>query len=248
MRIELLAAAMLAIPLFSTALPASAADVTVSAAASLTNGFRELAQAFEAAHPGNKVLLNFAASDPLVQQIAQGAPVDVFASADQEAMDRAGKLNLLAGGTRRDFASNTVVLIVPLASTIGKLADLHGAERLTTGNPASVPIGRYTREALTQAGLWQALAPKFVFGTSVRQSLDYVARGEVEAGFVYPTDVLAQKDKVRAVLTLPTTTPVRYPLAVIANAPQPVLARQFADFAASPAGQAVLARHGFGKP
>ncbi|GGY61988.1 molybdate ABC transporter substrate-binding protein [Pseudoduganella albidiflava] len=227
---------------------AGAADVTVSAAASLTNAFKELAQSFEVAHPGNRVLLNFAASDPLVQQIAKGAPVDVFASADQEAMDKAENLKLLAPGTRRDFASNTVVLVVPLDSRITSLADLAGARRLTTGNPASVPIGRYSREALSKANLWQGLEPKFVFATSVRQSLDYVARGEVDAGFVYATDVLAQKDKVKAVATIPTATPVRYPIAVVANAPQPALARQFAGYVASGTGQAILAKHGFGKP
>lgn len=234
----------------AAALPlmAGAADLTVSAAASLTNAFRELAQAFEATHPGNKVLLNLAASDPLVQQIAQGAPVDVFASADQEAMDKAQQQGLLAAGTRRDFASNTVVLVVPAGSRIAALGDLQSAARLTTGNPASVPIGRYTRQALEQAGLWQALQPKFVFGTSVRQSLDYVARGEADAGFVYATDVMAQKDKVRAVLTLPTPTPVRYPIAVIATAPQARLARQFTDYTMSAAGQAILAKYGFGKP
>ncbi|WP_338770508.1 molybdate ABC transporter substrate-binding protein [Massilia sp. METH4] len=241
---KFLAAALLA------ALPilASGADITVSAAASLTNAFKELAQSFEAAHKGDKVLLNFAASDSLVQQIAKGAPVDVFASADQEAMDKAERLKLLAPGTRRDFASNTVVLVVPAASRIASLADLANAQRLTTGNPASVPIGRYTQEALTKAGLWAGLQGKFVFGTSVRQSLDYVARGEADAGFVYATDVQAQKDKVKAVATVPTATPVRYPIAVIANAPQPKLARRFADYAASSTGQAILVKHGFGKP
>lgn len=229
-------------------LAAGAADVTVSAAASLTNAFRELAQAFEAAHPGDKVLLNFAASDPLVQQIAKGAPVDVFASADQDAMDKADGLKLLAAGTRHDFVSNSVVLIVPTASSVKSLADLNTVNRITTGNPASVPIGRYTQEALEKAGLWQALQPKFVFGTSVRQSLDYVARGEADAGFVYATDVMAQKDKVKAVQTIPTATPVRYPIAVLANAPQPKLAREFATYAASAPGQAILAKYGFGKP
>jgi molybdate transport system substrate-binding protein len=238
----------------AAALPAaaSAADVTVSAAASLTNAFRELAQAFEAAHPGDKVLLNFAASDPLVQQIAKGAPVDVFASADQEAMDKAEALKLLAPGTRRDFVTNTVVVVVPTASALkpATLADLDvpAVQRLTTGNPASVPIGRYAKDALTKAGVWARLEPKFVYGGSVRQSLDYVARGEVDAGFVYATDVMAQKDKVRAVLTVPTTAPVRYPVAVLAGAPQPQLARSFAQYVLSPAGQAILGKHGFTRP
>jgi len=231
---------------------ASAAEVTVSAAASLTNAFRELAQAFEAAHPGDKVLLNFAASDPLVQQIAKGAPVDVFASADQEAMDKAEALTLVAAGTRRDFVANTVVLIVPAASAFkpATLADLDvpSVQRLTTGNPASVPIGRYAKDALAKAGVWTRLESRFVYGASVRQSLDYVARGEVDAGFVYATDVMAQKDKVRAVLTVPTVAPVRYPIAVLAGAPQPALARSFVQYTLSAPGQAILAKYGFVRP
>lgn len=246
MRRKLLCAAFVAV----MPLAAGAAEITVSAAASLTNAFKELADAFAVAHPGDKVLLNFAASDPLVQQIAKGAPVDVFASADQDAMDKAEGLKLLAPGSRRDFVSNSVVLVVPIASKITGLADLKqpAIKRLTTGNPASVPIGRYAQEALEKAGLWQTLAPKFVFGASVRQSLDYVARGEADAGFVYATDVMAQKDKVKAIVTVPTTTPVRYPVAVLANAPQPALARAFADYTQSAAGQAILAKYGFGKP
>lgn len=244
MRQKILATALVAvIPMF-----ANAAEVTVSAAASLTNAFKELALAFEATHPHDKVLLNFAASDPLVQQIAKGAPVDVFASADQEAMDKAENLKLISAGSRRDFVSNSVVLIVPTNSKIASPVELKGVARLTTGNPASVPIGRYTQEALSQMGLWQALESKFIFGTSVRQSLDYVARGEVDAGFVYATDALVQKEKVKTVATLPTRTPVRYPIAVIANAPQPSLAREFVDYAASSAGYAILAKYGFGKP
>jgi len=236
----------------SAAIPARAAEITVSAAASLTNAFRELAQSFAEANPGERVLLNFAASDPLVQQIAKGAPVDVFASADQEAMDKADKLKLLAPGTRKDFATNTVVLVVPAASTlkVAALADLNtsGVQRLSTGNPASVPIGRYAKEALTQAGVWAQVEGKFVYGASVRQSLDYVARGEVDAAFVYATDVMAQKDKVKVVLNVPTASPVTYPIAVLAGAPQPQLARRFAAYALSPAGQAILVKYGFGRP
>jgi molybdate transport system substrate-binding protein len=229
---------------------ASAADITVSAAASLNNAFREAASAFEAAHPGDKVLLNFGASDALVAQIAKGAPVDVFASADQEAMDRAQPY--LAEGSRRDFASNRLVVAVPANSTLQwrTLADLGqpGVKRLTTGTPASVPAGRYSRSALEKAGLWSALEPKFVFATNVRQALDYVARGEVDAGLVYQTDVLSQIDKVRSVLAVPTTTPINYPLAVVRGAPNAAGARAFADFISSAGGQAILARYGFGKP
>jgi molybdate transport system substrate-binding protein len=231
---------------------AAAAEITVSAAASLGNAFKEAAQAFEAAHPGDKVLLNFAASDALVAQMAKGAPVDVFAAADQEAMDKAQALELVLPATRRNFVSNSVVLVVPIGSALqlSKLDDLRqpAITRLTTGNPASVPIGRYARAALSKAGLWSVLEPKMVWGTSVRQSLDYVARGEADAGLVYATDVAAQAGKVKAAFTVATDTPVTYPLAVLKAAPNAQGARQFADFLLSAAGQTILARHGFGHP
>lgn len=234
------------------ALSASAADITVSAAASLTNAFRELSQAYEAAHPGDKVLLNFAASDALVQQIAKGAPVDVFASADQDAMDKAESRHLLAPGTRKNFAGNTLVVIVPGASTLPlkSLADLTlpAVAKVTMGNPAGVPIGRYSKHALEKAGLWSAVEPKLILATSVRQSLDYVARGEVDAGFVYLTDVGAQKDKVKVALQVPTDEPVTYPIAALHGAPNAAGARAFLSYVQAPAGQAILARYGFGKP
>jgi molybdate transport system substrate-binding protein len=229
---------------------APAADITVSAAASLNNAFREAAAAYESTHPGDKVLLNFAASDALVAQIAKGAPVDVFASADQEAMDRAQPH--LAPGSRRNFASNRLVVAVPFGSMLElrTLADLRqpALQRLTTGNPASAPVGRYTKGALEKAGLWGELEAKFVFGTNVRQSLDYIARGDVEAGLVYQTDVASQAEKVRTAMVVPTTTPITYPLAVTRAAPNAAGARAFADFILSARGQAILARHGFGKP
>lgn len=246
--LRILTAAILATA-FATA---SATDITVSAAASLTNAFKEIGAAYEKEHGGDKVLFNFAASDPLVQQIAKGAPVDVFASADQDAMDKAESLKLLAPGSRRNFVTNSLVLIAPANSKLALkgIADLQRAAvtRVTMGNPASVPVGRYAKQALEQAKLWAAVEPKAIFGTSVRQSLDYVARGEVDAGFVYATDAIVQKDKVQVIATVPTATPVSYPIAAIAAGPQPAAGRKFVDYVLTPAGQAILARHGFGRP
>jgi len=241
-----------AVALMALGSAASAAEVTVSAAASLTNAFKEIGAAFEKEHAGDKMLFNFAASDPLVQQIAKGAPVDVFASADQDAMDKADSLKLLAPGSRKNFASNSLVLIAPHGgkAPVKGVADVAqaGVARITIGNPASVPVGRYTKAALEHAKLWAAVEPKLILGASVRQCLDYVARGEVDAGFVYATDAAIVKDKVTVVATVPTETPVTYPIAVIATGPQAALGRKFADYVLSPAGQAVLAKHGFGRP
>jgi molybdate transport system substrate-binding protein len=231
---------------------AAATDITVSAAASLTNAFKELSQAYEAAHPGDKVLLNFAASDALVAQIAKGAPVDVFASADQDAMDKAEQQQLLAAGSRKNFVSNSLVLIVPAASTlpVKSLPDLRlpAVAKITMGNPAGVPVGRYAKQALEKAGLWAAVEPKLIYGASVRQSLDYVARGEADAGFVYATDALLMKGKVKVALPVPTETPVLYPIAAVRTAPNAAGAGKFLAFAQAPAGQAILTKYGFGRP
>ncbi len=240
-------AAVLSIPF-----TAHAADLTVSAAASLTNAFRDLGPLFEAAHPGTKVQFNFAASGPLLQQIAKGAPADVFASADQETMDQAQGANLILPTSRHDFVTNSLVVIVPAgASRVPKaVADLAQPEfaRIAIGLPASVPVGRYTKAVLEAAGLWPKIEPKMIGADSVRQALDYVARGEVDAGFVYSTDAAIMPDKVKVALTVPTTRPIVYPVAVVAASANVPLATQFVAFLATPPAQAVLAKYGFGKP
>ena len=226
--------------------------LTVSAAASLTQAFQAIGQAYEKAHPGSKITFNFAASGPLLAQIQQGAPVDVFASADQETMNRAATAKLLADGTRADFAHNTLVVIVPssAAKAPQALPDLAGVgfKRIATGTPTTVPAGRYTMEAVQKAGLTGALQPRWIFGESVRQVLNYVARGEVDAGFVYRTDALVERDKTRIAFTAPTTTPVRYPIAAIAASKNAEGAQQFIRFVRSPAGGEILERFGFSKP
>jgi len=225
-----------------------AEDFTVSAAASLTNAFNEIGKAYELAHPGNRVIFNFAASDVLLKQIEQGAPADAFASADEVTMDRAAAAALIDAATRRDFAANALVLIVPAgAEQPARLSELTAAafRHVAIGNPDSVPAGRYARQALIEAGLWEGLQGKLVQAQNVRQALDYVARSEAQAGFVYATDAATQKAKVTVALTLPTSTPVRYPLAVVRSSAHAAQARAFIDFVSSPAGQASLQRHGF---
>ena len=240
--------------LFALALPlsASAAELTVSAAASLTNAFKEVAAQFEKAQPGATVRLNFAASGTLLQQMAQGAPVDVFASADQATMDKAASQNLIDAATRRDFAANSLVLITPVQDgpAIASLQDLAGdpVKRIAVGKVATVPVGRYTQQALESARLWSALEPKFVQADSVRQVLDYVSRGEVDAGFVYRTDAAVMQDKVKIALTATGHTPVTYPVAVLRESGQKDLAVKFVDFLGGAAAQEVLGRYGFGKP
>lgn len=242
------------LPIVLWCLPAvaCAGDLVVSAAASLTDAFQAVGTAYEARHPGTHVVFNFAASDVLLQQIDNGAPVDVFASADEKAMDRAVAATLVDPPTRNDFASNALVLIVPADSRlpIAGPADLRdgAVRRVAFGDPASVPAGRYTRAALERLGLWDVVSAKSVLAENVRQGLDYVSRGEVEAGFVFATDATIAKGRVNVVATVPTPAPIRYPLAVVNGAAHGAEARAFEAFVLSADGAAILRRFGFGPP
>ena len=245
-------AALAALVLSATATTALAADLTVSAASSLTNAFKDIAQGYEAQHPGTKVLLNFGASGALLQQMAKGAPVDVFASADQETMDKAQKEGLVNAADRKDFVRNKLVLIVPAdAKTLpSHLNDLTqaGYARVAIANPASVPVGRYSQTALEAAKLWTAMQPKAVNTQNVRQSLDYVARAEVDAGFVYATDAAIMKDKVKVAFEVPLATAILYPIAKTAASSNALEATSFINYLATPAAQDILGKYGFAKP
>jgi len=231
---------------------ARANELTVCAASSLAQAFREVAAPFEAAVPGARVRLNFGASGALLQQVARGAPCDVLAVADLETMERAQALGLVDAAARRNFASNRLVVVVPLGQGAAPqaLADLARPEfrRIAVGLPGSVPAGRYAQDALAAAGLWQALESRVVGAASVRQALDYVARGEVDAGFVYATDAALMPERVRMAFVVPGTRTVLYPVAPVAASPSPALARRFAEYVAGSQARAVLARHGFGLP
>jgi molybdate transport system substrate-binding protein len=225
-------------------------ELIVSAAASLTNAMKEAAGQFETTHPGTKVLCNFAASGSLLQQMAHGAPVDVFAAADQKTMNQAQEKGLILPASRKNFVSNNLVLIVPLGSplALGDLQDLTkpAVKRVSVGNPATVPAGRYTKEALVKAGLWDQLSPKFIMAESVRQVLDYVGRGEVDTGFVYSTDAAIARGKVKVMRTVEGHAPILYPLAITAATEKKALAQSFLDFILSPAAQEIFKKYGFG--
>ncbi len=242
--------ALVAALLCSVAIPAQ--ELTISAAASLTSAFQAVGKAYEQAHPGRKLIFNFAASGPLLAQIEQGAPVDVFASADQQTMDRAAKDNLLAEGTRANFARNTLAVIVP-ASALQTPSDLKalggaGYQRIATGSPATVPVGRYTMDAVQLAGVAGVLEPRWIYGESVRQVLNYVTRAEVDAGFVYHTDALLEPKKTRIAFTAPTSTAVSYPMAVVAASKNAAAGKNFIAFVRGAEGQKILERFGFSQP
>ncbi|MGS1115570.1 molybdate ABC transporter substrate-binding protein [Castellaniella sp. UC4442_H9] len=233
-------------------IPAQADEVMVSAAASLTNAFKDLAAQYQSAHPGERILTTFGASDVVLRQIIEGAPADVFASADQKAMDKAQAAGVIDPATRVNFVRNEVVLIVPMRDPhrIESLSDLgkRGVDRIALGNPVSVPVGRYTLAALEKAGLWTTVRAHQILGQNVRQVLSYVERGEVDAGFVFATDAALMKDKVRVVQVVATPTPVVYPIALVHREGRSASAPEFLKYVLSDAGRAVLRRYGFSRP
>lgn len=232
--------------------PAFALDVTVSAAASLRDAFTEIARAFEQANPPHRVLLNTGASGQLLQQMSRGAPVDVFASADQDTMDRADKQKLILPATRANFARNRLVVAIAIdgAAQPRSIADLGAADvqRIAIGNPDSVPAGRYAKGALTAAGQWETLKPKFVNTQNVRQALDYVARGEADAGFVYLTDALLLASRVKVAFEVTTSEPVVYPIAVVKGGGAERVGQMFVQFVQTEPARKILRKYGFEQP
>lgn len=232
--------------------PVHASEVVVSAAASLTNAFKHLATQFEQEHSGIKILYSFAASDVLAQQIVNGAPVDVYASADQAAMDKAVEAGVIDAPSRQDFVRNEVVLIVPAQGhhPITSIDDLVSkpVTRIAFGNPETVPAGRYTQAALEQSDHWDLVKGNQILGQSVRQVLDYVARGEVDAGFVFATDAAIMPDRVTVVDVLTSPVPVLYPVALVKRDGRSDDAAMLLDYILSDKGQAILQSYGFTRP
>lgn len=224
--------------------------ITVSAAASLTNAFTDMGAQFVKENPGTNVTFNFESSGSLRMQIEGGAPVDVFASADEKQMDILGNKSLIDNSSRKDFTHNSLVLIVPANSALNitNITDLTNpkVQKIGIGNPDTVPVGNYTKTALTEAGLWSQLANKTVPGEDVRQVLTYVERGEVDAGFVYSTDAkIADPGTIKVVTNVPVSTPVTYPIAVVSASNHKETAQKFLNFVTGTEGQNILKGYGF---
>jgi molybdate transport system substrate-binding protein len=233
---------------------AEAQEVIFSVAISMKDAVEELGRGFAASRPGLVVRHNFGSSGELQKQIEAGAPVDLFISAAQRQMDELQQRNLIVATSRRSFARNVLTVVKPSDSALdlAKPADLLDprVRRIVIGNPKTVPVGQYAEESLKALGLWAGLHARLVFAENVRQALDYVARGEVDAGFVYTTDVALRGARVKEAFRPPEDTyrPVVYPVAVVAGSRHAVVAQAFIDLLVSREGQIVLARFGFQPP
>lgn len=251
-RSSLIAAIALLITL-GPALAAGPGDtVTVSAAISLRDVLDEI-WSFPAPGRHVRMVLNTAGSGTLLRQILQGAPVDLFISASPDELDRLEEDGLLLPGTRTTVAANSLVTIFPAeVDPPGQFR--HLAEdrfrRIAIGNPRTVPAGRYARQALESSGLWPRLQDRLVFAESVRQVVEYVARGDVDAGVVYRTDAARFRTRVVAGPEPPAGScrPVRYQAAVLADAPSPAAAGELLERLLAPEGRRRFRVHGFSVP
>lgn len=230
--------------------------IIVSAASSLTDVLQALKPAAEA-YVGASVMFNFGASGALRKQIEEGAPADVFFSAAVQDMDQLDKAGLVDRSTRRNVLTNSMVLVSadplsPAASPAEVLALIKGAKVLAVGNPETVPAGRYAIQALKSGGWLTAAEGKMVYGSNVRDVLQFVRSGSAPLGIVFGTDAKsAAAAGTTLVYRLPDSlleTPVFYPAAAVASTRNPALAGRFLAFLSTPEAKAAFAKAGFGAP
>ena len=228
---------------------ARADDILVSAAASLTDTLKEIGAAYRS-KSRHTVEFNFGSSSGLARQIEEGAPADIFFSADLAQMDRLDKRGLLETGSRINLLSNQLVIIVPADSklAISSPRDLLNADvkRIALAEPSSVPAGVYSKKYLTEEGLWNQVKPKVVPVQDVRATLASVESGNVEAGFVYKTDAAVSK-QVKIVYEVPVAKgpKITYPVAIVKASKQKVAARDFLNFVQGSTARNTFKKYGF---
>lgn len=225
-----------------------AEEITVFAAASLTDALTEIGAVHEKA-TGVRVRFNFAASNTLARQIEAGAPADVFFSADEVQMDALAGKGFIVKDTRKALLGNTLVIVTtPGGPAIAKAGDLAGPSirRLSMGDPKAVPAGVYAKQHLEKLGLWESLQSKVVPAENVRAALAVVESGNAEAGIVYKTDAAISR-KVKVVLEIPASEgpAIRYPVALVADSRHAAAAKKFLSYLAGEASGVVFAKRGF---
>lgn len=247
MRLKLFSG-ILILSLLSVATP-FAATVKVFAAASLSDSLKEIALVYEE-HCSDRIVFNLAGSSTLARQIEEGAPADIFFSADKQQMDRLAGKELLDLKTRTDLLSNSLVIVVGADSDakIQSPQDLAGAsvKRIALGDPQAVPIGVYAKTYLQRLNLWDAVQSKIVATENVRAALAAVESGDADASIVYKTDA-AISTKVKTVFSVPADEGPRisYPVALLKGSPQPDAARKFLNFLCSAPALKVFGKFGF---
>jgi molybdate transport system substrate-binding protein len=232
-----------------TSLPLNAEEIEVFAAASLTNALKELGAAYEK-QSGDKVLFNFAASNALALQISAGAPSDLFFSADEAKMDALAQAGQITRETRKDLLSNSLVIVVPLDSTVkmtsaAQLTD-PAIHKIALGEPRSVPAGIYAKQYLQKIGLWDKISAEVIPVENVRAVLAAVETGNVDAGIVYKTDAqISKKVKVAYEVPVAEGPAITYPIALVSASKHAAAAKKFLDYLGSASSLQVFEKYGF---
>jgi molybdate transport system substrate-binding protein len=225
----------------------------ISAAISLKDALGDIAEAYQA-ETGQKVELNLGASGQLMLQIREGAPVDLFISAGQKQVDDLINAKRVDAASRRVVAENALVLIVPNDATNAPKSfdDLKSerVKRIAIGQPRTVPAGEYAMQVLQSLKIASAVKDRLIYGANVRQVLDYVARGEVDAGIVYKTDaeLFAKEVKVIATADEKWHQPIEYPAVIVKDSAHADAAEKFLKYLSEPEAQKTLAKYGFKSP
>ncbi|OWA37468.1 molybdate ABC transporter substrate-binding protein [Saccharibacillus sp. O16] len=229
---------------------AESVTLTISAAASLTDALTDIQKTYESAHPNVKLAFNFGASGALQQQIEQGAPADLFLSASSKNMKALLDAGLIEAEHEKNWLNNTLLVVVPQDSSaeVRNMGDLSNAavKHVAVGIPESVPAGKYAQEALTHAGLWDALQDKLVQGKDVRQVLQYTETGNADAGFVYKTDAMTS-DQVKVAFEVDPASysAIHYPIGIVKATKYQEAAEAFYDYLQTPEALDVLTGYGF---
>lgn len=225
---------------------ATAGEVSLFAAASLKEALNELADGYVRTHPAVKIIRNFGGSGALAKQIENGAPADLFISANREWMEYLKERHLIGNGSVVTFAGNTLVFAGTAERKVSSLQHLTRLEKIAIGSPKSVPAGEYAMDALRKTGLDRQLAKKLVMARDVRECLMYAERGEVDGAFVYRTDILLAK-RLRILFVVPPELypPIVYPQGITPAGAKKSDAVAFSKFLQSAGAQAVLTRYGF---
>lgn len=220
--------------------------ITVSAAASLVDALEEVRERFNEEYPDVQVDFNFGGSGALMQQIMQGAPADLFFSANESHFEEVVDEGYIEEENTVELLRNEIVLVVPEGGTVTSFDDLENAERIAVGNPESVPAGEYSMEAFENMDIMEGIESKFIFATDVRQVLNYVETENVDAGVVYHTDALTS-DGIEVVDTAPedSHSPVIYPLGILKGTDNPKAQRAFYEFVQSEEAGEIFNEYGF---
>ncbi|MFB2768231.1 molybdate ABC transporter substrate-binding protein [Pelatocladus sp. BLCC-F211] len=233
----------------SSVVAQSNTELLVSAAASLKDVMEEIKTDYQKTKPNVNIKYNFGASGALLQQIQQGAPVDMFISAGKKQIDTLEQSGQLVAATRGILAKNRLVLIVPQNATgVSSFNNLKDAKikKIAIGEPRSVPAGQYAEEALKKLGIYESIKPKFVYANNVRQVLAAVESGNADAGLVYQTDAkISNKVKVVVAADEKYHSPIVYPLAVLKRTKNLQPAKDFLQFLSSEQAKTVLQKYGF---